>query len=880
MKYSQNRLLHGTVEEGTELLYEAGLNLSGKPLRRSSWQEIAQAILNQGRIATVLLMRLRVAHNREDALRVLRMARKQKTRQQRGSSGKGRPQREPGQILLQRQTQQATEESYDAGPYWDDMGWYPGQGEYEDFLAWQAMQDGHLSDSLPHPPLSPVQEIGLHLAWQRRQQPGDTSVRAAISEETYRQLLSISGAREVILSQEEENFFSAHELHHLLEQNRALPVIDGYGLAGLDILQAYGVATDTYTVRWIAVSHWFGQRMQQEPNEDLPWLVASLHYFVYHSPTEALRLLLGRFCQDNFLHQAWLPLLPYFLQRLPELLPGLQGKGLTADFPTNWEQMQLDIIGSTLPLVLMRDNLADLLEEALPVSEHGRQALLPLLISGGGTLRGQAYPSFTLTARPVLSLVGPQTVRGMLELAQALYQGSWGVRTQPTNAVTELLRLALNQAGTPPLRWDDLWLPLVEHAIGYVMLVEEVYPGAEFRIRRKHVRRFGEQHANGELVIATHLPRNLEATASRYGVDRLIEGLVHAFLSLFNERWPGRDGQELSLKEPFIQSLRTLALHYHSGLTDPQPPHLDPYNTAPESVRNLADLLVRQSLHAPLELAQALSIDHEQGFPLLAGGRMTDWEHRTRHLLRDAAGGVIRQDVSQPPRIFTCRPLSKAAALERGDLGGDCSSQAVPLRATSPHHTYYGIWENGQQQRGYMTVFECWAEDEEGVRLPALCLETINVPIAIFDAVQQDLLLIFDAVAASRGLHAPIAMTTGAGTWNYQNGTILRHSRRFRQGEEVVLAPADPVQWQVYGRISREEGFYSSFDRYRGSGLIRILAPFDPAQDVVQPENLAEAERLAALSAHRLKVTMRDHGVVAGFSSSWPVRFVSQGDTP
>lgn len=287
-------------------------------------------------------------------------------------------------------------------------------------------------------------------------------------------------------------------------------------------------------------------------------------------------------------------------------------------------------------------------------------------------------------------------------------------------------------------------------------------------------------------------------------------------------------------------------------------------------MRTLVEILLRQGQHAPLELAQALGIAHEQGLPLLVGGRMTEWEHRTRHVLREAAGGVVRHENDLPLRVFTCRPLDKLAALDRGTLAGDCSSSAVPLRATSPHHTYYGIWENDTQQRGYMTVFEAWAEREEGERVPVLCLETINVPIPIFDAVQQDLLVIFEAIAHSRGLHTPLVLTLGHGTWNYQNGTVLRHSRRFRQGEVVTLLPADPVHWQIYSRASGEAYYYNSFQSYRSAETIRILAPFDPAQDMIQPENLIESERLTALPPCKLIPTLRKGEEVAGFISAWP----------
>ncbi|MGB5047333.1 MAG: hypothetical protein WBO46_00240, partial [Caldilineaceae bacterium] len=302
MKFSQNALLRGSPKEAADILFVAGQALTGKPLRRSSWQEIAQAILNQGRLSTVLLMRLRVAQNREDALRVLRMARKRAARQQGNTSRKGKPTRRTGQALLRQHQEQVLEYDYFDDPDWADMMWHPGMGDGNDFLEWQAAQTGKLATVLPYQPISILQESALQVAWQRRRQPEDHSIRAAIGEETYRRLLEISGAREIILSQEEETFFAVHNLHHLLEQSTAHPVIDGIGLAGLDVLSQYGVQPDSYTVAWMAVTHWFGQRFQQEPDETYRSLVASLHFFVVHSPANAAQELLRRFCLDPKVH--------------------------------------------------------------------------------------------------------------------------------------------------------------------------------------------------------------------------------------------------------------------------------------------------------------------------------------------------------------------------------------------------------------------------------------------------------------------------------------------------------------------------------------------------------------------------------------------------
>ena len=92
------------------------------------------------------------------------------------------------------------------------------------------------------------------------------------------------------------------------------------------------------------------------------------------------------------------------------------------------------------------------------------------------------------------------------------------------------------------------------------------------------------------------------------------------------------------------------------------------------------------------------------------------------------------------------RPLTKAEALRRGERAGDCSSSTVPFRCLSPH-TYYGVCD-GVPQRGYL-LFEAWLAPEEPPA-PTLVLETINIPIPLFDFVQDDLVHIIEAIAHQR----------------------------------------------------------------------------------------------------------------------------------
>jgi len=218
--------------------------------------------------------------------------------------------------------------------------------------------------------------------------------------------------------------------------------------------------------------------------------------------------------------------------------------------------------------------------------------------------------------------------------------------------------------------------------------------------------------------------------------------------------------------------------------------------------------------------------------------------------------------------VYSCRPLSKREALERGALGGDCSSDYVPLRALSPHHVYYGLFEGGAQRRGYVTVFEAWARTPEGERLPVLALETINAPLRPLESVQADLLGLFAAVAASRGL-AGLAVVTGIGTWNYINERTVRSCRRFRRGADVTLEPADPQLWVVRELLAPSEA--GAYDAFHARDTFRLVAPLAPALDHLQPENLAEIRRLEASPPRRPVITSWDAaGQPLAFISSMP----------
>lgn len=201
----------------------------------------------------------------------------------------------------------------------------------------------------------------------------------------------------------------------------------------------------------------------------------------------------------------------------------------------------------------------------------------------------------------------------------------------------------------------------------------------------------------------------------------------------------------------------------------------------------------------------------------------------------------------------------------------------MPYRALLPHYTYYGVFENGEQRRGYLTVLEAWVELGTGERMPMLCLETINVPLPYFDAAQSDLLVIFEAIAHSRGLSQGLVLITGIGTWNYRNGEVLRQSRRFRQGWPVTLFPARSDDVATLTELAYESGYYACFDDTGRSAQARDRGPFvfsprKPNLEPIQPENEAEAGRLQALPSRKLIVTARDPGdhAIVGFISELP----------
>ncbi len=494
--------------------------------------------------------------------------------------------------------------------------------------------------------------------------------------------------------------------------------------------------------------------------------------------------------------------------------------------------------------------------------------LFELLAAGGGSLRSLDYPEFRVVGRAALVELGPEQELELAAIAEELARLRAFV-SEPARGL-EGLFTALDPELWPALDAGErsgLLEQLGRSAQAYAGL-RRVPELATARLRRSHLVDYWRRPA----------PRPHEAPEAPGGAGpegaagRALEGLVAALLGELHQPRGGDEAGQHALKELLIEAARVAASCY-AWQPLPRPRRGDLASTAA-----LIDALLRCFDHAPRELLQALGACPRQGLPRLQGGRVGALEGRFRRLHREALRGPRQAGEGA---TYLCKPLPKTAALGRGELGRDCSSNAVPLRALSPHHVYYGLFDGaGRQLPGYLTVFEAWAASPKGPPRPALCLETINEPTGLLGGVQQDLLVLFEGVARARGLGPGLVLVTGQGTWNYANGAELARCRRVREAEPVRLSPADPITWRLYEQMGGEASYYSAFDHVGEGALLEpdfaggsqppapLLAPFDPARDCVQPENLAEARRLASLPPRALVVTCRDErGAALGFVS-------------
>ncbi len=455
------------------------------------------------------------------------------------------------------------------------------------------------------------------------------------------------------------------------------------------------------------------------------------------------------------------------------------------------------------------------------------------------------YPSFSIAVLPGLSTVTHAQGEDLDERVRRL----------------EALRLGVGRGDTMTLAREvgfedhpDLWEYVERAAVAYAHLRHEVlaeHPDA--RIKPRHVRRFYDRLETS--------PAPLSECATRWGADAVIEAQAFGLLAI--ARKSGPEGlRTLQARHVATEALRRCAVVFGARAYPSARAWLEP--------RPAVNALIHALHHAPVELAQALRMPPGEGLPRLDGGAPSSEERAISDALKSVMHGWTGVADDRPAIEYECRPLEKIEALFRGELGGDCSSDAVPLRCLSPHHTYYGIYRDGAQIRGYLTVFEAFAVLANRQAHPVLALETVNVPNGALDAGADDLLRVFERIAHSRGL-AGLVVTLGGGTWNYNNANVLGAHRRLREGWPVQLVPADRGLWSAYRATEGEADYYCPLlDEASGyNGFSRWIAPFDPARDETLENNAPELARLAALPARPLHCwTTEEDG--PAFISEWP----------
>ncbi|MBO86560.1 MAG: hypothetical protein CL927_14485 [Deltaproteobacteria bacterium] len=414
---------------------------------------------------------------------------------------------------------------------------------------------------------------------------------------------------------------------------------------------------------------------------------------------------------------------------------------------------------------------------------------------------------------------------------------------------------------------------VIDDARAYMVLRVE-RPGRT-RIARKTLRRFWRRPD------AADVP-SLHRLRERFGADRMIEGLVQGLLVHLVDGPPPASTARAVDKQQAIRTLRQLCLAWNfdepSAITVPSEQRQvlvdgvagrDSGWMSNREVHEALRTLHRTVEGRPRELAVTLGLSDAQGLPALLGGARTSLERGCAELLSKLAPVLFNEaEADDQSVVFELRPLTKAEAVHRGDRAGDCSSNSVPFRCMSPHHIYYGVWRDGLPQRGYLTLFEAAVLQDDDTRVPTLVLETINIPIPLFDFVQLDLVHIVEAIAHHRGLALRIAMVTEWWAWNYANKTILRKSKAARAGTSVCLQPADPWCWAVYQIVMPEEA--KTYSPFQHTTTAVLLQSVDPTTDLLQPENVGEAERIRALPRKTIVPTAWEGDTVTGFISSMP----------
>ncbi|MEZ4295286.1 MAG: HEAT repeat domain-containing protein [Polyangiaceae bacterium] len=853
-------------EELLDLVIEHAATLSGKPLQRANLVVIARA-LERAPVRARLAPLLAAATSRDEALRVLRLARRAgELRRKAGARGAA------SASALDARPDHARRPTADLhhDDFWDD---YFDDSDFD--LVWKV----HLArrGTLLPPQLDPWSHVELHMRERvdlalrgRDRGPAIASLGAHLPAATVAALRRKIG------------------LPSALPQ-RVLELIERFSLPRWSAVEGPR-ATDTpfpvprrltHPAELAIVSHLEEESFFPRPPHHIDWdaLLPALSEMLAQGPQDPLE-------EDAAIRAAVTTALRGSAPHLWQLAEALRRAdarylplhcllGLRTPHGRAFAFARFDEgLGSALVPRLIHANLDD--TARLPASallEHAPEAradvLRELLVAGGGSLRHMPYPEIRLICRQTLLPVDDYTHGRLAELAGELTALHEAIATAPAEEMLAML-LGADPRRQPPDRAviAELATDLLRDAVAHAMLRSRGFFGERVRIRRKHVRTFlARAAAPGEPPI----PGSIEALRAAVDLDLVKESLAAALLDRLHSPDPGKPVAH-ALKEALIAAARAVAVTYRwADGAPPAPPPRAP-DDPPESNYHIPGERLVHGLtwrmgNAPLALCDALDIPHQQGIPHLQGGERLPMEQAFSRLTR----GIQWSWASDPDgrgREILLRPLPKLRALGRGAIGGDCSTDQVPFRALSPHHTYYELFENGEPHGGYVTVYEAWAH-LESAKLPVLCLETVNVPGGVLDGSLRDLVSVLESVAVLRGLHPRLVVITGIGTYNYQAQNILARMRRFRRGTPVRLSPADPALWSIYAMSSGEADRYSAF-RPDPIDSVRLLAPADSTRDHLQPENVAEIARIAEQPPSSIRITGNKGGEVAAFISGWP----------
>jgi hypothetical protein len=260
-----------------EALFRAGQDLNGKNLRRASWQEIAEG-LQDGKIASIIVQRLQMATTREDALHVLRIARK-RVRVKKKSAGSRRLAAQSTPIVI---TDFFAQEDRDYQLYLECLRF---EEEFEDainppgdFEEWKQTEGDwrELTRDFRIPglrPASPFHHYISQYALQRMpspRQPG--ALQNYLDHATYQELLQTITPRGSLTLSPENKARVALRAPNLLSRLSAntqdysglSPMQTGYELATLAMLREdYGLSFPLWLTDWGALANWYRKILRQ-----------------------------------------------------------------------------------------------------------------------------------------------------------------------------------------------------------------------------------------------------------------------------------------------------------------------------------------------------------------------------------------------------------------------------------------------------------------------------------------------------------------------------------------------------------------------------------------------------------------------------------------